>query len=57
MLVKIGSQVLGKAHKVAQTEYGLRLAKRVLEHVKKIDPKRLISQEPVEAIFNYGDPL
>ena len=51
------SALLGKAHNVAQTEYGLRLAKRVLEQVKKINPKKLITQEQVEAIINCGDSL
>ncbi len=51
------SALLGQAHKVAQTECGLRLARRVLEQVKKIDPKKLITQEQVGAIIKCGDSL
>ncbi len=51
------SALLGQAHKVAQTEYRLRLAKRVLEQVKNIDPNKLISQEQVQAIIKCGDSL
>ncbi len=51
------SAVLGKTHKVAQSEYGLRLVKRVLEQVKKVDPTKMISQQQVEAIIASGDSI
>jgi hypothetical protein len=51
------SAVLGKAHKVAKSEYRLRLAKRVLEQVKTVDPTKMISQQQVEAIIASGDSI
>ncbi len=51
------SAILGKAHKVAKSEYGLRLVKRVLEQVKKIDPTKMISQQQVETIIASGDSI
>ncbi len=51
------SAILGKAHKVAKSEYGLRLAKRVLEQVKKVDPTKMISQQQVETIIASEDSI
>lgn len=51
------SAALGQAHKVAQSEYGLRLAKRVLEQVKKVDPEKMITQKQVEKIIECGDSI
>lgn len=49
------SALLGKAYKVATTEFGLRLAKRVLEQVKKVSPNTILQQEQVEDIIKSGD--
>ena len=51
------SAVLGKAYKVAATEFGLRLAKRVLEQVKKVCPHKILEQEQVEQIIKSGDAV
>ena len=51
------SAILGKAHKVAKSEYGLRLAKRVLDQVKRVDPTKIISQQQVETIIESGDSI
>jgi hypothetical protein len=51
------SPVLGKAHKVVKSEYGLRLAKRVLEQVKLVDPTKMMSQQQVEAIIASGNSI
>lgn len=37
------SALLGNAHKIAQTEYGLRLAMRLLEQGKMIDLEKLFT--------------
>jgi hypothetical protein len=51
------SALLGKAYKVATTEFGLRLAKRVLEQVKKVSPNLILIQEQVEEIIKSGDAV
>jgi hypothetical protein len=51
------SAVLGKAYKVGQTEYGLRLAKCVLEQSKKQNSGKVFSQEDMEKVIKYGDEI
>ena len=51
------SALLGKAYKVATTEFGLRLAKRVLEQVKKVTPNTILQQDQVEQIIKSGDEV
>jgi hypothetical protein len=49
--------VLGKAYKKAKTEYGLRLAKMVLDQVKVLDNARVFSTSEVEFMIKTGDDL
>ncbi len=49
------SALLGKAYKVAATEFGLRLAKRVLEQVKKVSANKILEQEQAEQIIKSSD--
>jgi hypothetical protein len=51
------SAVLGDAYKTATTEYGLRLAKRILLQVKKDKPDLIISQELVQRWITIGDDI
>jgi hypothetical protein len=51
------STLLGKAYKVATTEFGLRLTKRVLEQVKEVSPNLFLEQEQVEEIIKSGDAV
>ncbi len=51
------STFLGKVYKVARTEFGLRLTKRVLEQVKKVSPNLILEQEQVEEIIKSGDAV
>jgi hypothetical protein len=39
------------------TEYGLRLAKRVLKQVKKVAPCKITLQEEAENIIRSGDTI
>ena len=51
------SAILGEAYKLATTEYGLRLAKRILLQVKKDKPDLIISQELVQRWITIGDDI
>ncbi len=42
---------------MATTEFGLRLAKRVLEQVKKVSPNLISGQEQVEEIIKSSDAV
>jgi hypothetical protein len=45
------SALLGKSYKVGHTEYGLCLAKHMLEQAKKMDPSAVLSQEQIEKVI------
>jgi hypothetical protein len=49
------SAILGPSYKIAKTEYGLWLAKRVLQQVKLVQPYRLIECDLIEKIIAIGD--
>jgi hypothetical protein len=51
------SAILGKSYKKAETEYGLRLSKIVLEKIKKIDEGRILTDDEVSFIISSGDDL
>jgi hypothetical protein len=51
------SATLGPAYKMAQTEYGLCLAKRVLLQIKDMDPNMVITQEQVESFIRSSDDI
>jgi hypothetical protein len=51
------SSILGKAYKEATTEYGLRLSKIVLDKIKKLDERRIMSCAEVSFMVKYGDTL
>jgi hypothetical protein len=51
------ASVLGRSYKCAKTEYGLRLAKVVLEKIKVMDPQKVLSKAEVEFIIKSGDDL
>jgi hypothetical protein len=48
---------LGPVHKEAKTEYGLRLAKMVLDKVKELDSARVMSTDEVRYLIRTGDTL
>jgi hypothetical protein len=48
---------LGPVHKEAKTEYGLRLAKMVLDKVKELVPARVMSTDEVRYLIRTGDTL
>ena len=51
------SATLGPAYKTAATEYGLRLAKRVLLQIKDMFPNMVITQEQVQSFIKSGDDI
>ena len=51
------SALLGPAYKVAETEYGLRLAKRVLLQVKTSLPTKECTTEEVKSFIKAGDEV
>jgi hypothetical protein len=51
------STTLGKAYKTAKTEYGLRLAKLVLDKISDLDRHRVLQTDEVEFIIKAGDDL
>jgi hypothetical protein len=51
------SGLLGKACKAAQTEYGLCLAKKVLDKIKLLDESQVMTQEEVAFVIKYGDTV
>jgi hypothetical protein len=51
------STVLGKSYKTAKTEYGLRLAKLVLDKIQALDPARVLTSDEVQHIITVGDAL
>jgi hypothetical protein len=51
------SAALGPSYKEAKTEYGLRLAKMVLDKVMQLDESRVLSQDEVSHIVKCGDTL
>jgi hypothetical protein len=51
------ASVLGRSYKCAKTEYGLRLAKVMLEKIKVMDPQKVLSKAEVEFIIKSGDDL
>jgi hypothetical protein len=51
------SSTLGRCYKEAKTEYGLRLAKMLLDKIKKLDESRIMTNDEVSFMINYGDDL
>jgi hypothetical protein len=51
------STILGKAYTEAQTEYGLILAKKVLEAFKKHNVKQQLFEEEIRSIIRKGDRI
>jgi hypothetical protein len=51
------SALLGPAYKVAETEFGLRLARRTLMQIKRLNPNRVLSQQMVEHFIKAGDEV
>lgn len=51
------STVLGKAYSIARTEFGLRLAKKMLETVRSSMPDRIVDQGEVGGMILVGDEL
>jgi predicted transcriptional regulator len=49
--------ILGKAYTEAQTEYGLILAEKVLETMKKHNSKQQLTEEEIRSIIRKGDRI
>jgi hypothetical protein len=51
------SSTLGRCYKEARTEYGLCLAKMVLDKIKKLDGSRIMTNDEVSFLIKRGDNL
>jgi hypothetical protein len=51
------SSTLGRCYKEAKTEYGLCLAKMVLDKIKKLDESRIMMNDEVSFMIKCGDGL
>jgi hypothetical protein len=51
------SSTLGRCYKEAKTEYGLRLAKMLLDKIKKLDESRIMMNDEVSFMIKCGDDL
>jgi hypothetical protein len=49
------ADLLGSVHKEAKTEYGLRLARMVLDKIKELDPDKVMTTDEVRFLIRCGD--
>jgi len=48
---------MGETDKIADTEYGIQVAKKLLKKIKKMEPEPLISTDDLEDVMVQGDEL